>query len=121
MASSPTQRSLKLLRDEGYTAQVVERWNPHARVRQDLFGVIDIVAIKALDSDTTNIVGVQTTSKSNMSARVNKIKESPEAALWSAAGGLILVHGWAKNKSNRWEVRTLWMRYDAKTLEWVQH
>ena len=45
MASSPTQRSLKLLRDEGYTAQVVERWNPHARVRQDLFGVIDTAAM----------------------------------------------------------------------------
>lgn len=121
MAASPTQRSLKLLRDEGYTAQVVERWNPHARVRQDLFGVIDIVAIKALDTDTTSIVGVQTTSKSNMAARITKIKESAEAALWSSAGGLMLVHGWAKNKSKRWEVRIVWMRYDAKTLEWIQH
>jgi len=120
MATSPTQRSLKLLRDLGYTAQVVERWNQHARVRQDLFGVIDIVAVKALDGDTTNIIGVQTTSKSNLSARVNKIKESEEAAMWSAAGGLILVHGWAKNKSNRWEVKALWMRYDKSTLEWVQ-
>jgi Holliday junction resolvase-like predicted endonuclease len=120
MASSPTQRSLKLLRDEGYTAQVVERWNPHARVRQDLFGIIDIVAIKVLESNATNIVGVQTTSKSNMSARINKIKESAEAALWSSAGGLLLVHGWAKNKSKRWEVRAVWMHYDAKTLEWTQ-
>jgi hypothetical protein len=35
---SPTQRSLAHLRRLGYQARVVERWNPFARVRQDLFG-----------------------------------------------------------------------------------
>ena len=35
---SPTARSLAWLRDGGWTAGVVERWNPGARVRQDFLG-----------------------------------------------------------------------------------
>ena len=47
MATSPTQLSLKKLREEGYiTIQVVEYWNSFARRRIDLFGFIDILAIK---------------------------------------------------------------------------
>ena len=38
--TSPTQRTLKYLRDKGYTAQVVEHWNAFAKRRIDLFGVI---------------------------------------------------------------------------------
>jgi hypothetical protein len=30
---SPTQRSLALLRERGYTTDVVERWIPYVRVR----------------------------------------------------------------------------------------
>jgi hypothetical protein len=35
---TPTQRSLAYLRAEGWQVAIVERWNPHARIRQDLFG-----------------------------------------------------------------------------------
>ncbi len=45
MSNSPTSRSLAECRKRGWTAQVVEHWNPHAHIRQDLFGVIDIVAL----------------------------------------------------------------------------
>lgn len=107
MATSPTQRSLKLLKDMGLRAQVVERWNAHARVRQDLFGVIDIVA---LDPAARRVLGVQTTSRSNMSARVTKIKESAEAKDWSICCGPIYVHGWDKPKT-RWRVRRIVMEY----------
>jgi hypothetical protein len=44
--SSPTQRSLRHMRDLGYLVAVVEHWNPHARIRQDLFGWIDLLAIR---------------------------------------------------------------------------
>lgn len=88
--TSPTQRSLAHLKASGYCAQVVERFNPYAKVRVDLFGFIDIVAIR--DGE---ILGVQTTSRGNMSARVQKILLIPEAKIWLKAGGLIVVHGWA--------------------------
>ena len=41
MSTSPTTLTLKHLREQGYTAEVVERWNPHARIRQDLFGIVE--------------------------------------------------------------------------------
>jgi hypothetical protein len=99
--SSPTQRTLKHLRDAGYPlVQVVERWNPYARVRQDLFGIIDVVAVGA------DIVGVQATSGSNVSARVAKLTDSPALPVLRKAGVRVLVHGWTKRRG-RWHLRTV--------------
>jgi len=78
--------------------QVVERWNPYARVRQDLFGIIDVLAVGA------DIVGIQATSNSNVSARVAKITESEALPILRKAGIRVLVHGWAKRKG-RWTLR----------------
>ena len=108
--TSPTVRSLALLRKQGFHAQVVERYNQYARVRVDLFGFIDIVAIKEGESGVT---GVQTTSASNLSARVNKILGIPAAQLWLATGNRILVHGWAKKgprgKRKLWQTVEKWL------------
>ena len=106
--TSPTVRSLALLRKQGYSAQVTERYNPYAHVRIDLFSFIDIIAIKKGE-----IVGVQTTSASHLSDRVNKIIGIPEAKLWLEAGGKILVHGWAKKgprgKRKLWQTVEKWL------------
>jgi hypothetical protein len=90
---SPTQRSLKLLRDEGWIVAVVERWVPGANIRQDLFGFIDILGMKG-----DKMIAVQTTSGSNVAARIAKIKESPIAKVWSEYPSLrmVEVHGWSK-------------------------
>lgn len=90
---SPTSRTLAWLRDRGWIAAITEHWNPHARVRQDLFGFLDLVA---LDPEQRRICGVQTTSTPNLSARISKIKALPAAQTWSECGALILVIGWAK-------------------------
>lgn len=90
---SPTQRTLAHLREAGYPlVQVVERWNPYARVRQDLFGVIDVLAVGI------DIVAVQTTSGSNVSARIKKITESDALPVLRKAGIRVIVHGWRKSK-----------------------
>ena len=67
MATSPTQLSIKYLKDQGYTVAIVEHWNAFARIRQDLFGFIDIIALKGNET-----LAVQTTTATNMSARVKK-------------------------------------------------
>lgn len=90
---TPTQRSLKLLREQGYKPWIVEHWNSFAKIRQDLFGFVDILAVK--DKET---LGVQTTSYSNISARVKKIKESEYYPVLKEAGWRIAVHGWRKVK-----------------------
>ena len=45
MATSPTQLTLKKWRKAGYNAAVVERYNPHAKVLQDLFGFVDVLCV----------------------------------------------------------------------------
>lgn len=101
---SPTQRSLALMRDLGYTAQVVEHWNPFAHVRQDLFGFGDVIAFCG-----GHITLIQTTSGSNVAARREKIEAEPKALGWLKAGGKIEIHGWAKRgakgKAKRWTCR----------------
>jgi hypothetical protein len=91
---TPTQRSLEKLRSEGYLCQIVERWNPHARIRQDLFGIGDILAIKAGET-----LLVQTTSRGNVAARVKKIRECEHLPVILTAGWKITVHGWGKLKA----------------------
>jgi hypothetical protein len=99
---SPTKRSLELLRREGYCAAVVEKWNPHARVRQDLFNCIDVVAVRA---DLAGVLGVQCTSTPNQAARLTKALVTPELRTWLAAQNEFQVWGWHKSrKSRRWQV-----------------
>lgn len=98
--TSPTQRSLAHLRGLKYRVAVVEKWNPHARIRQDLFGVVDLLAIR--DGET---LAVQATSGSNVSSRVKKIAEAEATPDIRRAGWRFLVHGWSKRANGRWELR----------------
>lgn len=93
---TPTQRTLAALRADGYTAAVVERWNPHARIRQDLFGIVDILAVRGAET-----LAVQTTAGSGVSARVRKLTSSDALPLLRMAGWRIEVHGWRKVKVRR--------------------
>lgn len=93
---TPMAMSLDYLRKMGYYAEPVEHrpYIPDGQGRQkfpitkDLFGFADIIALK------THVLLVQTTSRSNTSARMKKIQAS-EAFEWcKRAGMLIHVHGW---------------------------
>ena len=93
MAISPTQRSLAEMRKRGYLCSVVEHWNMFAKIRQDLFGFVDIICIG--DNET---IGVQSTSYSNVSARINKIANHDNVGAVRKAGWRILVQGWDGTK-----------------------
>lgn len=103
MAATPTAKTLEALRREGYTATVVERWNPHARRRQDLFGFGDILAIKS----GVPVLLVQCTTASNHSSRRRKILGLPEALEWLGTGNQIEVWSWKHKPGTRpaWSVR----------------
>ncbi len=92
MSSKTTKRSLKLLRDDNYTCEVVERWNSFTRTRHDLFGFADILCLCPF----RGILAVQTTVAGKMNERVKKIKAEPRAQRFLEAGGQIIVHGWIK-------------------------
>lgn len=90
---SPTQRSLAFCRDQGWIAEVTEHWNPYARIRQDLFGFIDILALR---EPGVPALGIQTTAAAGAAARVAKILEEPKAVRWLASGNEIEVWDWYK-------------------------
>jgi hypothetical protein len=101
--ASPTQLSLAHLRKTCHAVQVVEKWNPHARIRQDLFGFVDILALHGEET-----IAVQSTSWGNVSSRAKKIAESPLVGAVRDAGWRIIIHGWRKNpKTNRYEMKEL--------------
>ena len=101
---SPTQRSLAHLKTLGYIARVVERWNPFARVRQDLFGV-DILGLKAGQP----VLVVQCTSASNHAARRIKLEAAGFTTLWKESGAVLEVWSWTKTgkkgKRKLWTLR----------------
>ena len=98
---SPTARTLERLRAEGYDAEVVEKTIPRCFIKKDLFGFIDIIAIRRGET-----IGVQATSGSNHAARRTKAQASPLLAKWLDAGNHFEVWSWAKPKTGRtWEVR----------------
>jgi hypothetical protein len=88
------------MRERGFHAEVTEHWNAFARKRFDLWGFCDVLCL----GPNGERVVVQTTSASNVSARVKKIADSPLVGVLRKAGFEIWVHGWFKKK-NRWQVR----------------
>lgn len=99
--SSPTTRSLAKLRKDGYLAEVVEKFNSFTKTRKDLWGIIDILAIRR-----DEVLGVQTTSWGHVPDRVKKITDSENIGAIREAGVRVVVHGWKKNpKTNRWEMK----------------
>jgi len=99
MPMSPTQLTKRHFERQGYKVAIVERWNPHANVRQDLFGIIDVLCV-----GNGETVAVQCTSYSNISSRVNKIADADATPELREAGWRILVQGWRK-PGHRWECR----------------
>jgi hypothetical protein len=116
MANSPTSRTLQVLRSHDVLAQVVERWNPHARVRQDLFGFIDILAVNPM---RTGCLGIQATSGSNMASRVAKVVEHPHARVFLEAQNSLQVWGWRQLKIDgrptwRARIQVVYLATDSK-------
>lgn len=98
--ASPTQRTLGWLREQGYLAEVVERHNHFSGKKHDLYGCIDILAIRGAET-----LGVQATSASNVGARVAKINALEVAQAWVAGGRKLQVVGWRRYKkaeNGRW-------------------
>lgn len=69
--TTPTVRTRRWLEKLGYLVGNVETWNSFARIRQDLFGCIDLVAI----SPKGVVHFIQVTSATNRAARRTKMRD----------------------------------------------
>lgn len=90
---TPTQRSCALLRQQGYLVDIVESYNAYAHVKHDMFGWADIVALK---QGKQGVLAVQTTTGSNLAARIEKASPMASFRIWIAAGNAVEFHGWRK-------------------------
>lgn len=112
---SPMQMSLKHLRSQGYLCAIVEHWNPHAKVRKDLWG-FDIIcagdsadcivnfADNQVEQGWRGFLFIQTTTYGNVPAREKKLRGLPSTKRVLTAGGRIFVHGWDRNRFREIEV-----------------
>lgn len=86
------------------TVAIVERWNPYAKIRQDLFGVFDLLAFGG-----GKIMGIQVSSGSHHAARVRKIQEWAGLQEWNATGATAEVWTYSKTgergKPKNWTLR----------------
>jgi hypothetical protein len=87
---------------------VVEKWNPHVKIRQDLWGMIDIVEV----GEGGRFIGHQPTSNDNVSKHIDKLRRAKHYVKVLQDGGRLFVWGWAK-KGGRGE-RKLWT---SRTIE----
>jgi hypothetical protein len=88
---TPTQRTKKMLKDLGYDAIVVERWNAWAKIRQDCKGV-DILAFKAGEP----LLAIQTTTGEHHADHCDKLKLTGNDRLWKGCGVALEVWSWSK-------------------------
>lgn len=98
--TSPTQRTLKYYKELGWPADIAECWNPWAGKKSDLFKFIDVVVLSP-----DGILGVQTTSSTNHTARIHKIMGNAYAVHWLKAGGKIIVMSWNKGEKREQEIK----------------
>jgi hypothetical protein len=96
-----TARTLAMLRKGGYLADIVERWVPHAKIRRDLFGFADIIAIRAGEPGA---MLKQTTTAANLPSRRRKAQSAPAMRTWLASGGKFELWGWHYH-NGRWQAK----------------
>lgn len=112
MAARPAERTLQELRKRGYMAAMVEKWNHHVKRRQDLFGFLDVIAVR----EGEGVLGVQACGR-DFSEHIEKLESeevAPKVANWLAADSSRLwLMGWRKlkvkrgGKAVRWTPRVL--------------
>ena len=79
---------------------MVESYNSFTKRKKDMFGILDMVAI-----GNEETLGIQMTSKSNMSSRIKKIQESDFFVELLRSKWRIIVIGWFKKPNGRYDFK----------------
>lgn len=113
---SPVERTLAELRSKGIKVAVVEKWNAYSRIRQDLFGIVDILAL----DPARGFVGVQCTG-TDFASHWKKLTEdrAQDCIDWlKTPGGYLEIWSWRKVKVKRGGKALVWSpRIKILTLE----
>ena len=118
---SPTQRTLRSMRELGRFVDTVERWIPNPRhpgggFRKDFLGFVDLIAL----DPGFGIIAIQSCGQ-DFAAHLRKILDSEcsEAVVeWLKCGGKLEVWGWRRIKLKRGGKAMRWRpRVQEITLE----
>jgi hypothetical protein len=112
VSQSPLSKTKQTLEEQGWKTWIVEVFNHWVGVRQDMFGFIDLVAIKPGLGPNMGIVGVQVTSHAHRADHLKKILSTDSAKTWLMSGGRIWLITWGKHKPRgekvpRWDMATM--------------
>lgn len=108
--SSPFVKAKAKLEALGYTVGKTEHWNHFAKIRQDLFGSIDAIAMRSF----TPLLALQVTDITSVSKRMAKAREM--AWLWVLTGNRFQV--WGYTPKSKKPPRIVSMQDNG---EWVEH
>lgn len=119
MSTLSLQRSKALLESDGWKVAIVERWNQWAHVRQDLFGMCDLIAIRP---DRSGVTGIQACGE-DVSSHIEKLLvgyTNPKGkvygpndclAIWLQAGNQFFIWAWRKRgavgKRKLWHLKQI--------------
>lgn len=115
---SPTQRTLRELRQRGMLCGIVERFNAHVGphgIRQDLFGIIDLIALDPV----RGIVGIQTTGQ-DFTKHLRGMLEGDERDDGRSLSKPEAVHQWLRCKGHLelWGWRKVKLKRGGKAMRW---
>lgn len=102
--SAHTQRSLALAKIEGWETGMVERWLAHAKPfgkHVDLFGIIDVVAIRDDDDPSQCELGIQSCPGSGHATHRAKALAEPRLRIWLGAGNLFEIWSWSRKRDTK--------------------
>ena len=106
---SATQRTLRVLKEQGRVCAIVERWNPYGGpqgVRQDLFGIVDVLALDR----SRGFVGIQcfTTAWVEHWKKLTEERAQESIDWLTTPGGHLELWGWRKVKVKRGGKALVW-------------
>lgn len=119
MKTKATQRTLKALKDNGWSAHIVEKYIKHENMafgrRIDAFGFGDILAMRpplqiGPDNFMAGSIALFQCCPGNAHAEhKEKILAIPEFQIWKQAGGRVFLVSWAqrgpRGEKKRWTMR----------------
>ena len=126
---SPTQKTLKAMREQGRLVGIVERFNPYAGTfgqKSDLFGFLDLIALDPVDG----IIGIQSCGQA-FSEHVKKMMEERNEAMFEwLKHAKVELWGWRKvkarlagggyGKSERWKPRVADFWLEGDEIRWKE-
>lgn len=134
MSAVPLQRSKAWLQQRGWHVWITEVFNHWAHIRQDLFGLIDFVAIR---HDSNGVWGINSCiDDGSVQAHVHKYIDgfdhpkkgrmgpNPHLPVWLAAGNRFSIMGWgkrgARGERKLWTLRLVDFYLDGAEVKWKE-